>query len=242
MCSWNLFAQQIGVPSDQITLIKATTPQSGPTYFYLCFIQALEWWEANHDNPVYEIMIDALDPGIGKVTPVMNTALASELREFMAEQQGESSTVTIIGHWPLNFCTLHITELWILFTVDSIPSLSVFSHHDLEQLDAPMQRGSLENTWLYTTEIDNWLFWHHSLILLWGNFQQISASLKSPKTFPLYTRFEITLHGSGVIFTTSSFYMVVKIATMHTEWSCWMWEWRLVLNCKEWFHEFCIIL
>ena len=92
VCSWDLFTQQIGVPPTQISQIKVASPQSGPSYLYKCFTQALEWWVANHDNPVYESMIDVLDPGIGKVTPVMNRVLASELREFMAKHRGESST------------------------------------------------------------------------------------------------------------------------------------------------------
>ena len=90
--SWDLFAQQIGVPPAQIALIKVANPQTGPTSLYQCFTQALEWWQANHENPVYETMIGVLDPGNGKVTPVMNRALAKELREFMAKQRGESCT------------------------------------------------------------------------------------------------------------------------------------------------------
>ena len=87
--SWDLFALQIGVPSTQISLIKVANPQTGPSYVIKCFTQALEWWEANHYNPVYEKMIDVLDPGPGKLTLVMNRALACELRKFMAEQQSE---------------------------------------------------------------------------------------------------------------------------------------------------------
>ena len=97
--SWDLFAQQIGVPSDVISQIKVATPQTGRNYLYKCFTQALEWWVANHDNPVYKSMIDTLDPGIGKMTAVMNRALARELREFIANQQGESSTVTITSEF-----------------------------------------------------------------------------------------------------------------------------------------------
>ena len=83
--NWDLFAQQIGVPPTQISQIQADSNYA----VYKCLIRALEWWEANHDNPVYESMIAVLDPGIGKVTPVMNRALASKLREFMAKQRGE---------------------------------------------------------------------------------------------------------------------------------------------------------
>ena len=93
---WDLFALQIGVPPPQISQIKAATPQTGPNYLNRCFTQALEWWQSNHDNPVYEIMIDVLDPGIGKVTTTMNRALANEVREFMAKERGESSTELMI--------------------------------------------------------------------------------------------------------------------------------------------------
>ena len=88
-CSWELFAQQIGVPVAQLSQIKVANPQTGPNYIYKCFTQVLEWWVANHENPVYETMIDALDPGPGNTSPVMNRALARELREFMAKQRGE---------------------------------------------------------------------------------------------------------------------------------------------------------
>ena len=91
-CSWDLFVQQIGVPPTQISQIRAANPQTGTNYLYKCFTQALEWWVANHDNPVHETMIEVLDPEIGKVTPVMNRALANKLREFMAKQRGESFT------------------------------------------------------------------------------------------------------------------------------------------------------
>ena len=91
-CCWDSFALQIGVPPAHISQIKVANPQTGPNYLYQCFTQALEWWQANHENPVYETMIDVLDPGPGKVSPAMNRALANELREFMAKQRGESST------------------------------------------------------------------------------------------------------------------------------------------------------
>ena len=88
-CDWELFAQQIRVPFDHISHIKAANPQAGPSY---CLSQALKWWQSNHDSPVYEIIIDVLDPGIGKVTPAMNRAVAKKVREYMAKQS-ESSTV-----------------------------------------------------------------------------------------------------------------------------------------------------
>ena len=87
-CCWDVFAQQIGVPFTQISQIKAANPRTGPNCLYTCLTHALEWWVANHGNPVYESMIDVLDPGVGKVAPAMNRALASELREFMTQQRG----------------------------------------------------------------------------------------------------------------------------------------------------------
>ena len=85
---WDLFAEQIKVPHYLILQIKAANPQTGPDYLYKCFTQALEWWIANHDNPVYETIIGVLD----EVPAVMNRALAKDLREFLAKQRGESST------------------------------------------------------------------------------------------------------------------------------------------------------
>ena len=88
--SWASFAIQIGVPSVQVSQIRAANPQSGPSDLYICFTQALEWWVNNHHNPTYEAIIAVLDPEMGQTTPVMNRALASEVKRFMAkEQQGE---------------------------------------------------------------------------------------------------------------------------------------------------------
>ena len=87
--SWKLFAFQIGVPSDQISQIEAVKSSTNPTSLYTCLTQVLEWWRANHDNPTYEVIISCLDPKPGGATPVMNRALASDLREFVAKQQGE---------------------------------------------------------------------------------------------------------------------------------------------------------
>ena len=86
---WELFVQQIGVPHVQITHIKAANPLADPS---ICLSHALKWWQSNHDSPVYEIIIDVLDPGIGEVTPAMNKAVAKKVREFMAKQQGELSS------------------------------------------------------------------------------------------------------------------------------------------------------
>ena len=94
-CNWDLFALQIGVPLTQIPQMKSANSRTGPPYLHTCLYLALEWWVANHDNPVYESMIDVLDPGPGKVTPVMNRALASELREFTAQQRGELTIQTV---------------------------------------------------------------------------------------------------------------------------------------------------
>ena len=93
-CSWDLFVQQIGVPPAQVSHIRAVNPPTGPNYLFRCLTQALEWWVANHENPVYEGMINVLGPGPGCATPVMNRTLANQLRAFIAVQQrGESSTI-----------------------------------------------------------------------------------------------------------------------------------------------------
>ena len=60
------FKLQIGVPADQISQIKAVNPATNPSYLYV------------------------LDPKYGETTPVMNRALASQVREFMAKELGES--------------------------------------------------------------------------------------------------------------------------------------------------------
>ena len=88
--SWALFAMQIGVPLVQVSQIRAANPPSGPSDLYICFTQALEWWVNNHPNPTYEAIIAILDPEMGQTGPVMNRALASQVKRFMAkEQQGE---------------------------------------------------------------------------------------------------------------------------------------------------------
>ena len=89
MDCWDLLVQQIGVPLDQISQIKLENPQSGTGYLYRCFTQSLKWWVDNHDSPVYESIIDILDPGSGKITPVMNKVLAGELKQFVTNQRGE---------------------------------------------------------------------------------------------------------------------------------------------------------
>ena len=87
---WDLLVQQIGVPLDQTSQIKLENPQSGAGYLYRCFTQSLKWWVENHDSPVYESIIDVLDPGSDKMTPVMNKDLADELRKFVVtNQRGE---------------------------------------------------------------------------------------------------------------------------------------------------------
>ena len=87
--SWELLTQQIGVPLTQISLIKEAYPLSGINTIYTRFTRALDWWIKNHEKPVYESIIDALEED----TPVMNKALASKVRKFRDEQQGESFTV-----------------------------------------------------------------------------------------------------------------------------------------------------
>ena len=85
--SWALFARQIGMPSTQISLIRAANPVPGPNYLYTCFTKTLEWWVNNHHNPTYEAIIAILDPKRGQTTPVMNRILAEQVRKFMAKQQ-----------------------------------------------------------------------------------------------------------------------------------------------------------
>lgn len=87
--NWKLFSLQIGVPHYEILQIQARTPGS----MYTCFNQALQWWIDNVDNPVYESIIDTLE----NHPPVMNRALASKVKKFMAEQQGEPFTVVNIS-------------------------------------------------------------------------------------------------------------------------------------------------
>ena len=85
--NWELFAQQLGVPSSQISQIKASNPTTGPSYLYICFSQTLEWWITNDDNPTYEAIIAILDPKRGQITPLMNGTLASKVKKFMAKEQ-----------------------------------------------------------------------------------------------------------------------------------------------------------
>ena len=87
--SWRLFALQIGVPMVQIAQIQATNPPTNPTSLYMSLAQALEWWIANHHNSTYEVIISVLDPKLDETTPVMNRALAGQVRGFMAKEQGE---------------------------------------------------------------------------------------------------------------------------------------------------------
>ena len=87
--SWRLFALQIGIPNVQISQIQAANPPTNPTSLYISLAQALQWWINNHDNPTYEVIISVLDPKFGEATPVMNKALASQVRGFMTKEQCE---------------------------------------------------------------------------------------------------------------------------------------------------------
>ena len=87
--SWGLFALLIGVPIVQISQIHAANPPTNPNSLYTSLTQALEWWINYHDNPTYEVIISVLDPKLGETTPVMNRALASQVRGFMAKEQCE---------------------------------------------------------------------------------------------------------------------------------------------------------
>lgn len=86
--SWGLFARQIGVPSVHISQIQAANPPVNATSLYRSLTHALDWWIVNHPNPTYELIISALDPNLGQATPVMNRALAREVRVFMAKERG----------------------------------------------------------------------------------------------------------------------------------------------------------
>jgi hypothetical protein len=85
--SWGLFAWQIGVPTAKISQIQAANPPTYHKSLYTSLTQALEWWTVHHHSPTYEVIISALDPKLGETTPVMNRALASQVREFMAKEQ-----------------------------------------------------------------------------------------------------------------------------------------------------------
>ena len=89
--NWRVFAQQIGVPPDQISRIQAVNPATDPSYLYASLSQVLQWWIANHHSPTYEVIINVLDPKSGETTPIMNRALAKQVREFMAKELGESN-------------------------------------------------------------------------------------------------------------------------------------------------------
>ena len=84
--NWSSFAKLIGVPFSQISSIEAANPRPS---LYNCFSQSLEWWVANHDDPTYEAILAVLDPKRGETTPLMNRDLAKEVKEFMANKQGE---------------------------------------------------------------------------------------------------------------------------------------------------------
>ena len=87
--NWGMFALQIGVPPNQISQIRAVNPAANSSYLYTCLSQVLQWWIANHPSPTYEVFINVLDPKLGETTPVMNRALANQVREFMAKEIGE---------------------------------------------------------------------------------------------------------------------------------------------------------
>ena len=86
--SWDLFAMQIGVSADKVSQIQAANARIGPNWLSTCLNEALEWWVANYSNPTYEVIIAVLDPEKGKMNPVMNRALAKEVKKFMAKEQG----------------------------------------------------------------------------------------------------------------------------------------------------------
>ena len=87
--SWDLFVQQIGVPTYKVSEIIAANANRGPNWLYTCFTQAMEWWVANYPSPLYEVIIAVLDPTMGQITPVMNRTLANDMRKFLATEWGE---------------------------------------------------------------------------------------------------------------------------------------------------------
>ena len=87
--NWGMFALQIGVHPDQISQIRAVNPATNPSHLYTSLSQVLQWWIANHHSPTFEVIINVLDPKLGETTPVMNRALANQVREFMAKEIGE---------------------------------------------------------------------------------------------------------------------------------------------------------
>ena len=86
--SWDVFVQQIGVPADKVLEIKTANAHTSPSWLYTCLTEALRWWVANYSSPTYEVIIAVLEPEVGQTTPVMNRTLASEVKEFMAKEEG----------------------------------------------------------------------------------------------------------------------------------------------------------
>ena len=86
--SWDVFVQQIGVPADKVLEIQTVNAHTSPSWLYTCLIKALRWWVDNYPNPTYEMIIAVLDPEVGQTTPIMNRTLASEVKEFMAKEEG----------------------------------------------------------------------------------------------------------------------------------------------------------
>ena len=102
--SWDLFVQQIGVPTDKVYEIRAANANSGPNWLYMCLTQAMEWWVINHCNPTYEVIIAVLDPEMGQTTPVMNRTLATQVKEFMAKEWSELlSIIAVISIFSFTF-------------------------------------------------------------------------------------------------------------------------------------------
>ena len=118
--SWDIFAQQIGVPNIVVTRIQTTHARTSPNWLATCFKEALEWWVANHRNPTYEVIIAVLDPKEGETNPAMNRALARKVRRFMAGEQGE--------HQPLAVRTQVLVDNTVLASHSPYPLLN--SHHD----------------------------------------------------------------------------------------------------------------
>ena len=82
--------KQIGVPSEVVSQITTANARTSPEWLSTCFSQALAWWVANQRNPgaTYEVILAVLDPEGDEIGPLLNRALAREVKDFMIKQQG----------------------------------------------------------------------------------------------------------------------------------------------------------
>ena len=87
--SWDLFVEQIGVPSTKVSEI-CTANIFTPALIGFSHALSMRWesWVANC-HPTYEAIIAVLDPKPGQTNPVMNRGLVCDVKEFIAKEQGE---------------------------------------------------------------------------------------------------------------------------------------------------------